>query len=514
MSRTNRFLGGLGFGYFNQAVVVLAGLWLTPFLLRNVGVADYGLWLVGTQMIGYLLLLDFGIVQLLPREVAYVTGRVDSPTDMAKLIGDATRIVLLQTPVVAIAGFILWWTIPTKWEPLRHPLGIILTVFVALFPLRIMPAVLLGLQDLSFLGMTQFCAWTANIAVTVLLVRRGWKLEAMTAGWIAGQVATTIFTAYRLLTRFSLLLPHRRSTLEWARAGTYLRQGFWVSVAQIAQSLVGGTDLVIITSLMGPSAAVVYSCTGKLISVLANQPQLLMQAAAPALCQLKASGSRERLRDVSISLNRVMMSLSGLVVCVALVANQWFVSWWVGSNTYGGFLLNVMLLTAMICRHWNVTLAYSLFCYGFEKRVSITTLLDGVVTVATSAVAVKLMGAPGAPLGSVCGVCLVSIPAHLVAIGRVMQLSAWETISSLYSWFWRFLIVAFIAAALGQNPAIGGSILSLAAAAFMGIIYLALLAPLFLRPPLSFYTVPRVNWVWRKLTGNMLIREEVHTAAL
>ena len=108
----------------------------------------------------------------------------------------------------------------------------------------------------------------------------------------------------------------------------------------------------------------------------------------------------------------------------------------------------------------------------------------------------------------------MSIPAHLVAIGRVTQLSAWETISSLYSWFWRFLIVACVAAALGQNPAIGGSILSLAAATFMGVIYLTLLAPLFLRPPLSFYTVPRVNWVWRKLTGNMLIREEVHTAAL
>src|SRR2546430_1995041 len=62
MSRPRRFLGGAGFGYANQVVVTLAGLWLVPFLLARTGQHDYGLWLVGTQVLAYLALMDFGVV--------------------------------------------------------------------------------------------------------------------------------------------------------------------------------------------------------------------------------------------------------------------------------------------------------------------------------------------------------------------------------------------------------------------------------------------------------------------
>ena len=35
MSRTRRFLGGVAFGYANQALVTLVGLWLTGTALRS-----------------------------------------------------------------------------------------------------------------------------------------------------------------------------------------------------------------------------------------------------------------------------------------------------------------------------------------------------------------------------------------------------------------------------------------------------------------------------------------------
>ena len=75
MSRTQRFLTGFVTGYAHLILATIAGLWLTPFFLRHLGQSTYGLWLVGTQIIAYLLLMDLGIVALLPRETAYVTGR-------------------------------------------------------------------------------------------------------------------------------------------------------------------------------------------------------------------------------------------------------------------------------------------------------------------------------------------------------------------------------------------------------------------------------------------------------
>ena len=75
MTRTHRFLSGFVTGYAHLILATIAGLWLTPFFLHHLGQSTYGLWLVGTQLVAYLLLMDLGIVALLPRETAYITGR-------------------------------------------------------------------------------------------------------------------------------------------------------------------------------------------------------------------------------------------------------------------------------------------------------------------------------------------------------------------------------------------------------------------------------------------------------
>jgi hypothetical protein len=63
---------------------MVVGLWLTPFMLTHIGQRDYGLWLVGAQILAYLMMLDFGIVALLPRETAYAMGRAGAVVERAK----------------------------------------------------------------------------------------------------------------------------------------------------------------------------------------------------------------------------------------------------------------------------------------------------------------------------------------------------------------------------------------------------------------------------------------------
>src|SRR5829696_1647862 len=102
MSRTQRFLTGFATGYAHMILATLAGLWLTPFFLHHLGQNTYGLWLVGTQIVAYLLLMDLGVVALLPRETAYVTGRTgrhDAP-ELRQLIEKALTLACVQTPVV------------------------------------------------------------------------------------------------------------------------------------------------------------------------------------------------------------------------------------------------------------------------------------------------------------------------------------------------------------------------------------------------------------------------------
>ena len=63
-----------------------------------------------------------------------------------------------------------------------------------------------------------------------------------------------------------------------------LGRSAWVSLAQIAQVFLNGTDVLIIGKLLGPAAVVPYSCTSKLVTVLANHRGARSAATRHAEC--------------------------------------------------------------------------------------------------------------------------------------------------------------------------------------------------------------------------------------
>jgi O-antigen/teichoic acid export membrane protein len=495
MSRTNRFLSGLGFGYASQVLTTLVGFWLTPFLLQRIGQHNYGLWLVGGQLMFYLALLDIGIVSLLPREMAFATGRAlktEGSTELPLIFGHTVRLILWQMPLVAIGAIVAWFVMPADWEGLRNPIGVVLLAFVLTFPLRIFRAVLQGLQDLAFLGRTGIVCYLISTGTTIALVLAGWGLYALAIGWTVQQFAGAITGWYRLRTRFPTVLPSSLPQMPWAVARTRLTQGGWVSLSQIAQVLLNGTDILIVGKLFGPAAVVPFVITGKLINVLSNQPQMLMASAGPALSQMRMAESNERLSSVCIALSQAMLMVSGAVVCVVLAINQGFVARWVGAGQFGGVWLTALILLSMLLRHWNLTIASALFYFGRERRLCVIALLDGLASVAGIFLFVKEFGLIGAPLGAIAGVCLISLPANLWTLAHEGNLSVAKLVQPLLPWFIRFVFLAtsiiLVARIWIPNTFL---LLGLTAAATASV-YLALMFPLALRAPLGDYVRPRL----------------------
>lgn len=493
-SRTQRFVAGVSLGYLYQALVMVAGMWLTPFWLQRIGHQEYGLWLVGTQLLAYLGLMDFGLLTLLLREAAYATGRarnVSQATDLAKLVGQTARLLLWQTGLVFLAGIPVWLCLSGEWAPLRGPLGLVLLALVVLFPLRIFVGLLPALQDFSFAAAVQIGSWVLTTALSVGLVLTGFGLYALSAGWMVLQLLSAAACWYRLRNRFPTVLPARVPALSWAEAGVLLGRGFWVGVAQIAYVLLNGTDLVVLAKLLGPAAVIPYACTGKLAVVLANQPQLLIHAALPGLSEMKTGEARHRLGRAYTGLTQGLLLLSGALACIVLAINESFVGWWVGKDQYGGFALTSLILVNMVLRHVNSTMVYPLFALGRERHISLTSLLDGLVSLVSSLFLVWRFGAPGAPLGSIVGVCLVSVPLNLGVLAREFEAQKSTLLKPHGSWFWRFSLLSFGTGLTVTQVWMPASLLEIAAAAsIMALLYLLCMWTTLERSPLRDYLLP------------------------
>jgi O-antigen/teichoic acid export membrane protein len=445
MSRTKKFLDGVVLNYGYQAVVMVVGLWLTPFLLHHLGQHDYGVWLVGLQSLTYLALLDIGVIGLLPREVAHVSGRIHLGADAGELrtlLEENAVVVLWQTPVLLIALGIAWFFLGHKGHELQSVFLIILATYGIQFPLRIFFAALEGLQDFAFIGYLQMVAWSAGVVVNVLLVYLGFGLYGLAYGWSTTQLIITFGSIGRMYTRFFEYTPRGLRWLRFREMSKYFRSGLWISVSQITQMLVKGADVVLLAALKGPNAVVPYSCTTKLQVVLANQPQVILQAAQPGLTQLRTTASKEQVGRVIGTLAQAMLMLSGAVAVIILAINKGFVQKWVGPEQFLGFWFTVWIVIGMLLRHLNGTTIYSLFCFGKERFISIVGFCDAVCFAALTYILIRVMGTLGIAVASVASVSLASLPWTLRELKRVTGLSVWEQLKPIREWLLPFSILA------------------------------------------------------------------------
>jgi O-antigen/teichoic acid export membrane protein len=444
--------------------------------------------------VAYLALLDFGAIALLPREVAYITGSrpgADRNGELKKALAQTLRMSLWQTPAVCLFMFFVWYAIPVEWSGLRKPIGFIFVAFAMLVPARIFQAALLGMQDLAFAAKSQGVASLCMTLGAAGLVYYGFGLGALPLCWAFSQTVLLAVSYFRLRKHFPEVLSALVSPVGRMNYGERLQRGLWVTISQVAQILLNGTDLFIIGKIMGPAAVVAYAFSGKLITVLANQPLALMQAAGPALSEMKTSESVARQTQACNALSQATLLCSGAIACVIELCNRGFIGWWVGVKQYEGRGLTELLLAVMILRHWNNPLVYALFCFGNERRVAITAMLDGVVTVSMMILLVHYFGVKGAPLGSIAGVCLVSLPANLVALALGRGETLRSVLVPLVPWLWRVGILASIACVVGLFLELNNPLLIGAAAAGMTAVYALVMLRPALRDPLGVYLRPQ-----------------------
>ena len=496
MTRTRRFLGGVALGYVQQAVLTLVGLWLTAFLLGRLGEGDYGLWLVATQLLGILLLLDLGVVALLPRETAFATGRAGGRADaeeLALVAGRTTRLVMWQLPAVAAFAGAAWLLLPPRWDALREPLALVLAVFVALFPARILQALLKGLQDLAWLGMASTATWLAGTVCTVLLILRGDGIMALAVGWTAQQVLSALVWWWRLAKMFPAALPRRLASFSREQLRDRLERSGWVSISQVANVLTAGADLLLIGKVLGPAAVVPYFCTAKVPIVLGHQVQLLAHTAQPALAELRAGGSADRIAQATRALMQLLLYASGLLACVVLVVNAGFVTWWVGANRYGGPLLTGTILVGVMVRHWNTAAVHGLFAFARDRRISLTSLAEGLAAVGLMVLLLPRYGTLGAAIAILVAGLFVALPANATGLARALGPAGRGLFRDLWPFAWRFVPLAGLAAVIGRRwppQHLPGLVVATLATAF---VYAGLFLPLARRGPLGIYVEPRLG---------------------
>jgi O-antigen/teichoic acid export membrane protein len=210
----------------------------------------------------------------------------------------------------------------------------------------------------------------------------------------------------------------------------------------------------------------------------------VLLTALPAMSELRGAAARDRLKQVSRSMAQLLLLASGAIVISVLVANQGFVTWWVGAGRYGGLELTVVFVLGMLVRHINFAAVYTLFCFGNERRLALTAIADGLAGAVAMFVLVPRIGPTGAAIGLLLATLVVSLPANLRALGRELDVQPLSYLAFWNGWALRFVLLASCAAGVAlAMPA--GLVPATVAAASVLLLYVGVMWPEMTRTPLG-----------------------------
>ena len=501
MSRTRRAGISAGFGYLQFGLAFASGIAVVPLVLSRVGSEAYGLWLGFGELLAYSAMVDLGVLGVLPWLLAESDGRGDRE-EMRRLLAGGVALSLMAAALFALLALGLFWLAPgltrvtaAQREAVLGPVLLVVAGTALAYPLRTFYAALIGLQDVVFTGIAGVAQLALNLALVVGLLLGGFGLYALAAAAVLPPLAVVTASWLRLRARAPDLLGGWRLPPR-ALLRTMTAQGMGSWTAGIGWRMVAASNSIVLLSVAGPEAAVVYAVTAKLGEVLMQVSWQLPDAGLVGLAQLHGEGQRERVREVVVSLLRLVLLGAGAVACVVLALNPAFVGLWVGEERFGGLALNA-LLAALVVTH---SVAHGLFApastLGRRVQAGYATVLQGALNLAGALVLGRLLGMAGIALAGVLSFLCVGYPAGMRLLGQTTGMSHGELWRrALAPWAARGALLLAAGAGVGWLTPRAPLWVPLVAAPVLGWLYLWRMRPLYAGFPFPSRVRPWLTWM-------------------
>jgi O-antigen/teichoic acid export membrane protein len=319
-------------------IIVLAPIpfLLTPFLLRHLGTAGFGVWAVLLSLNGLTALADLGVVGTLTKHVSqHYTHRdyvslsrvVNAGILMFSVIAVVCVLTVNLSSGFLISVFFGRSSIPV--QQLQHLIRL-LSVAIALnllaFPFA---SVISGLQRLDLTNLL----WALSAIITAVLAAIFVELGKGITGLVDAIVLTSgILFLLNVVLAWSLL-PQLRIKPGLIRVKDIKALSAFslkVYIVQITASVYIHTEKLLLAHFAGPTPVGWYEIASDLAMKIKNAPALLMTPLMPAAAELEARGDDARTSQLYYRAHKYLAFIGiAMFTVVGLLAHR-FIELWLG----------------------------------------------------------------------------------------------------------------------------------------------------------------------------------------
>ncbi|MFJ8524755.1 oligosaccharide flippase family protein [Bacillus cereus] len=405
--KVNELKMGALLSYISIFLSNIISLVYTPFLLRSLGAAEYGLYMLIGSIVGYLTILDFGFGNALTRYVAKFRDE-NNKKDEANVV--ATFLLLFG--FIALLSIIVGWIVylnldvifsnsltATEVEKAKTMFLIMIFNIAISFPIQAFTAIMNGYEKFIILRIVRIITIVFVPLIMVPLLILGYKsLTIIVLNTVFNVLAGAINIYYVLV---KLKVSIKLEKFNWSFIKEVSNYSFFIFLAIIVDQLFWRTGQLIVGLFHGTTVVAIFAIAMQIcqyyMSFSTMIPGMLL-ARTTQMVNNNASG--KELTDFFIKIGRIQFIILGFILIGFILFGSNFITIWAGENYEDAWLIIIIImipLTIHLFQNVGLPILQAKNMHAFR---AIMYVIIAVINVCISIPLVKVMGGIGAAIGT------------------------------------------------------------------------------------------------------------------
>lgn len=349
MSTHRPYLRNMLANWFGFVVNIVANLFLSPFVVHQLGTEAYGVWVLLISLTGYLSLVEVGTRAGVGRYVNYYLGlqqleKVNGLLSTAFGFSLVTAVPLFLASVALVANLsAIFPKIPTALIPAAEIglLLITLNVWFSFFAASF-GSITVAFERFDLDNLVGLLVLAVRVAAILLVLGNGGGLLEL--AWV--EAGTSALKTVLLAGLSKYLFPQLRlhaSLVSRDRFKELMSYGFWAFIGGIAMQLTYWSDSLIITWFLGPAHVAIYTIGTMLISYGSSLVDRCSVVFSPQIMKDCAKEDFSAIRTLFEKSMLILMSVGTLIFLGAIAFGREFIELWMGEGFRQSYTIVVIL---------------------------------------------------------------------------------------------------------------------------------------------------------------------------
>lgn len=429
---SNQIKQGAFMSYLDIAFKIISGLIYTPWMIKEIGQSDYGLYSLGISLIGFFA-VDFGLGSAVSRFLSKYKATGDKNGER-QFLGIAFKLFTIISTLILIILIIVYFLIENIYVELTpieiNKLKIIYVISglytVLSFPFKPFDGILISNERFIFIKFVDLMIKILTVVFMTISLLLGYGLYALVL-LNAFLGLLKVFVKYKYIKKnitFQIDYSSREKTLY----SSVFKFSLWTTIIVIAQRLI----INITPTILGAFAGSVQIALFSVASVIEGYTYTITHALGgmflPRVTKMIVNDKDGMLEveNLLIKVGRIQLIIVGLILSGFTSMGLEFMQLWMGENFIDSYYISLLLVSPGIVSLTQEIASTALVAKGEIRYRAVSSIIVASISVLLSMTLSPIYGAIGSAIAIFLGNILGSVILMSIIYSKILDINIWR----------------------------------------------------------------------------------------